>query len=251
MCTLIVLDRVVPGAPLVVASNRDEYLGRPSAPPALMPAGAGAPAFVAPQDLEAGGTWMGVNERGLFVGLTNRPPAAPVAQRSRGLLVRDALLRWSAAEAAARLRRHATDGYSPFHLFLGDGRDAFLCVRTVERAELSVLEPGRHVICNRDPGDPSSTKIARLRARVDAIPVTEGVERVLGALARLLRGHPEADQPLENPCVHTPGYGTRSSTLLAVGAGRWGLWHAEGPPCEAKYRNLSRLLDSLRPVPTA
>ena len=35
MCTLIALHRCVPGAPLVIAANRDEYLDRPAEPPAL------------------------------------------------------------------------------------------------------------------------------------------------------------------------------------------------------------------------
>jgi uncharacterized protein with NRDE domain len=249
MCTLIVLDRLVPGTPLVVASNRDEFQSRPAAPPTLMyPDLPDCPAFVAPQDLEAGGTWMGLNARGLFAGLTNRPPPlATRPYRSRGLLVRDALGWPSAAEAAGRLRKEVAHDYSPFHLLLADGKDAFLFVRA-EQAALQVLEPGRHVICNRDPGDTTSRKVDHIRRAVDAIDVLAPLERVLAALARILRGHPEPTEPQENPCVHTPGYGTRSSTLIAVGARSW-LWHAEGPPCEAKYRNLSRLLDALRQAP--
>jgi len=34
MCTLIALLRVVPGYPLVVTMNRDEFYERPSRPPA-------------------------------------------------------------------------------------------------------------------------------------------------------------------------------------------------------------------------
>ena len=98
MCTLILLDRVVPGVPVVVAANRDEFYARPAAPPALFRSDeAGRASFVAPQDLEAGGTWMGVNEHGLFAGLTNRrndEPAsgAPLARppRARRARLRDA-----------------------------------------------------------------------------------------------------------------------------------------------------------------
>jgi uncharacterized protein with NRDE domain len=252
MCTLIVLDRIVAGYPVVVASNRDEQYARPAAPPSLVSGESGGrPAFVAPQDLEAGGTWMGVNAQGLFAGLTNRPPApgpaAAGSRRSRGLLVRDALLCPSAAEAASRLRREAGGDYSPFHLLIADGKDTFLFVRGPEGARLEVLDPGRHVICNRDPADSGSRKLARLRETVAAIEVGAGLERVLAALTLALRGHPDPEQPLENPCVHTPAYGTRSSTLLALGTGsrRSRMWHAEGPPCEAKYRDQSRLLGSL------
>ena len=69
------------------------------------------------------------------------------------------------------------------------------------------------------------------------------------AAAGVLAAHPDPSNPFENPCVHTAEYGTRSSSLLAVAAGerRWRFRHAEGPPCEAKYANLTRLLDEIRP----
>lgn len=72
MCTLIVLHRCVPDRPLVVAANRDEFLDRPSEEPALRSSRTGP--IVAPLDLEAGGTWVGVSARGVFAGLTNLRP---------------------------------------------------------------------------------------------------------------------------------------------------------------------------------
>jgi uncharacterized protein with NRDE domain len=72
MCTLIVLHRCVPGTPLVVAANRDEFLDRPAEGPALRMRSAGS--IVSPLDLEAGGTWLGLNEHGVFAGLTNLRP---------------------------------------------------------------------------------------------------------------------------------------------------------------------------------
>lgn len=78
---------IVLGRGLVVAANRDEFLGRPSVPPSEI-----EPGIVAGRDLEAGGTWLGVNRHGLFVAVTNRktPTRTPEA-RSRGLLALEAL----------------------------------------------------------------------------------------------------------------------------------------------------------------
>lgn len=255
MCTLIVLDRVVPGVPLVVASNRDEYYSRSAAPPARVdPDEEGSPAYVAPQDLQAGGTWMGVNALGLFVGLTNRrAEVSGPGRRSRGLLVSDALRRDGAAAVAEELRGQMTTAeggltatYSPFYMLFADGRETGLAVvhgdGGVPHASLEMLPPGRHVIGNR----PSSPKLDGIRRAVDEIDLDAPPAAIRDALAAVLASHPQPDHPLENPCVHTPDYGTRSSSLLALGERRWRYWHGEGAPCETKYANLSRLLEEIR-----
>jgi uncharacterized protein with NRDE domain len=255
MCTLIVLDRVIPGIPLVIASNRDEYLTRAAAPPARMGTRRSTDcAFVAPQDLEAGGTWMGVNERGLFVGLTNRPiESRNPAARSRGLLVVDALARADAAAAAAELRALAPGAYNPFNLLCADRSRTFVTLCAEDSVRVRELDPGVHILCNRDVDDPRSGKIARITRELGELPLRGPVERLFRALARVLGLHGEADAPLDHVCVHAPqsGYGTRSSAILALGERRWRYWHADGPPCETKYENYTTLLDDLRQPPHA
>ncbi len=247
MCTLIVLDRVLPGLPVVAASNRDEFFSRPAAPPARVePQEEDIPAFVAPQDLEAGGTWMGLNARGLFVGLTNRRTPAPQKnRRSRGLLVTEALRRSNAGAVAQDMRQGLEGTYNPFHLLYTDGRQTFLTRLDERSAETRALEPGLHVVCNRDPADPSSSKVRNIRKAVAQIDLDAPFTRVFDGLAGILAQHGAGD-PLEHACVHTPEYGTRSSAILALGEERWRYWHAEGPPCQAKFRNFTRLLDDLR-----
>ncbi len=248
MCTLIVLDRIAPAYPLVVASNRDEFYSRPAAPPARVdPQEETDPPFVAPQDMEAGGTWMGLNARGLFVGLTNRPvQTADRQRRSRGLLVHDALRAQGVAGVPEVLGDDLALRYNPFHLLAADGRDATLTVVDGEGVRIRRLEPGRHVVCNRDPEDPSSRKVAWIQEAVDRLSVEQPIERVFAGLAEILAAHPNDSNSFENPCVHTPEYGTRSASVLAIGESRWRFWHAEGAPCEAKFSNLTRLLDELR-----
>ena len=67
MCTLVLVVPE-PGGVLQVAANRDEFLARPADPPT--PSADGR--WLAPRDRQAGGTWLGVNRAGLFVGVTNR-----------------------------------------------------------------------------------------------------------------------------------------------------------------------------------
>jgi uncharacterized protein with NRDE domain len=248
MCTLILLDRVVPQIPVIAAANRDEFLSRPAAPPLYFAATAERPGFVAPQDLDAGGTWMGINSRGVFVGLTNRPVAAkPASVRSRGLLVLDALRAASAASVAEEADRQRNQRYAPFNLLATDGRETWLIRRTEagEQTQLS-LEPGVHVICNRDPDDPSSSKVRRIEEMLADLDLGVTPERLASDLFRVLGAHSAGSNPLENPCVHTTEYGTRSSSVLMLGASHRSYWYADGAPCETKYLDFTVLLDDLR-----
>lgn len=165
MCTLIVLHRCVPGRPLVVAANRDEFFARPAEGPAVRSARTGR--ILAPRDLEAGGTWVGLSEHGVFAGLTNlrpiasaragvlgetvadRPsaPAASAALRSRGEVVMAALGASSAAEAAESLGRLDHGVHNPFQLLVADAESAALVVYR-DAPRIFPLEPGIHVVGN-------------------------------------------------------------------------------------------------------
>ncbi|MFB6305046.1 MAG: NRDE family protein, partial [Haloferacaceae archaeon] len=147
MCTLALAWQVFAETPVAVAANRDEATDRPSEPPSRRGGDDGA-AFVAPRDREAGGTWTGYNEHGLYVGLTNRWVGGLAGERSRGLLVDDALRRES-AEAAARLVESAVerDEYEGFEAVLADERAAFL-LEWDGRLTVTRLDPGVHVVVN-------------------------------------------------------------------------------------------------------
>jgi uncharacterized protein with NRDE domain len=246
MCTLILLDRVVSGVPVVVAANRDEFFARPAAPPALFRSReAGRASFVAPQDLEAGGTWMGVNENGLFVGLTNRRSEnLRPERRSRGLLVRDALGSRDTSEVLEGLGQDAPLHYNPFHLLVADGIRSALASSGPEGIRTRELSPGVHVVGNGDPEDAAPGKLDRVRAAAGRIDPQAPWERVVAELAAVLSDHGDPD-PFQNACVHSPEYGTRSSAVIALGPARRGYWITEGPPCRAKFTNRSRLLDDL------
>ena len=73
--------------PLSMAANRKEHYNRPSLPPTLRPDG-----IFAGSDQRQGGTWQGINNRGLLVAPTNRKSTLQDAnRRSRGLLCQDVL----------------------------------------------------------------------------------------------------------------------------------------------------------------
>jgi uncharacterized protein with NRDE domain len=180
MCTLIVLHRCVPDRPLVVAANRDEFLDRPAEEPALRSCRTGP--IVAPLDLEAGGTWVGLSARGVFAGLTNLRPASDSGRserserpegpldrqsdlasierasierknaakpelRSRGDVVMMALEAESAVDAIRTLSNLEVRRYNPFQLLVADGHEAWLVVYR-ESSRIVQLEPGPHIVGN-------------------------------------------------------------------------------------------------------
>lgn len=240
MCTLGVAFRTVPGQPLVVAANRDERLARPAEPPLSWP----GETFVAPRDVTAGGTWLGIGKSGLFVGVTNRFGAPNDLRRaSRGSLVVDALRGPRARDVRARLEGLPPDRYNPFHLFYADPEEAFVtwCDGAAVRHE--VLRPGLHVVTERSLGGDDRARTELVRAGWEALGPTPSSE----GLMDLMRRHGES--PLGGTCVHVPvlGYGTRSSLVLRIAETRAdsAMFWCEGSPCTNPFVDRSELLDAV------
>jgi uncharacterized protein with NRDE domain len=248
VCTLTIAWRAFADAPVVVAANRDEAIDRPSEPPTRV---SGSPGFVAPRDAEAGGTWIGVNDAGVLVGITNRWVAVDGGgERSRGLLTRDALGATSAEDAARvvenALREHRYDG---FNLVLADDSAAIL-IEWDGQVRVRNLSPGVHVVVNvgadgeffepeRRPemGPQQADNAAAVREALRPEP-GERADEWLDRAAVILGDHEYG------VCVHDDDgrFGTRSSSLLTVyDDGRVDYQFAPGPPCETAYG----------PVPTA
>ena len=244
MCTLIVFHHCFADAELVIAANRDEYLDRPAEPPALRLWHGRR--VLAPRDARARGTWLGANDAGVFAGITNRPSPSPDAsRRSRGLLVADALAASSASEAAARLAQLPSRAYNPFNLLVCDARDAFVVVYE-EKAELSRLSAGPHVIGNGDPDSRRLPKVARLLGEAEEI-AQGSAEEALAALEGTCAAHGSSGAPLLATCIHAGAYGTRSSTLMRRGRrpDQDVFRFSDGPPCSHPYRDFSPLLTQL------
>jgi len=245
VCTLIIAWRVLADAPVVVAANRDEATDRPSTPPAPW---AGAPRIVAPRDERAGGTWIGYNEAGLFVGISNRWSDEQLpAGRSRGLLVADALGQESAESAAGVVEDAlAADPYDGFNLVLADA-DVAMLLQWGGRLDVTEFDPGVHVVMNagfdeqfravearRDAARHQAENARSVRAALRPDP-DEDAEAWLDRAGAVLGGHDFG------VCVHGDGYGTRSSSLLALYPdGTATFRYADGPPCETPFESVVR-----------
>jgi hypothetical protein len=131
----------------ILAANRDEAYARPFAAPRLWVA---ATPFWAPRDEEEGGTWLGVNARGVVAAITNRS-ALPERRGlpSRGGLVVAALEAPTLDRARARVETEVAAGpRNPFQLLVAQGARAFLAVHGPEGTRVRDLPPGFHVLSN-------------------------------------------------------------------------------------------------------
>jgi uncharacterized protein with NRDE domain len=244
VCTLIVLDRIVPDYPVIAAANRDEFYGRPASGPQLL---SPDPWIVGPRDEQAGGTWIGVGRGRLFAGLTNRPHGGErdPSRRSRGEVTLMALRSRSVRGALEALDALPSDRYNGFHLLCA-GRDGAGVTAYGAEGASRRLSPGLQVLTNQGINRQGEPKVERVRALTgDARRITS-VEDALDLLEGVLCDH-EGEQVLERVCIHTEHYGTRSSTLLALHETdplRAIYRHSEGAPCETPWKDASELLRS-------
>ena len=225
MCVLFVAREVHPDVPLIVASNRDEFHGRPTAAAAFWD---DCPQVLAGRDLKAGGTWSGVTTDGRWAALTNiRAPQwmGNDAPRSRGALVSNFLCGSDtpadfSAEAVAERK-----AYSGFNLLVGT-REA-LWYASSRMAEPRRLGPGLYGLSNGALDDPWP-KVARGgRAFQRWVEDDSLGEEDLFALMRDETRAPDDLLPhtgvgvdkerfLSPLFIVSPEYGTRATTLLTV-----------------------------------
>lgn len=224
MCIILFAWRHHPRYPLIVAANRDEFYDRPTAAADFWPGDAG---MLAGKDLRCGGTWLGITRCGRFAAVTNYREGASrhAAPRSRGHLVSNYLTgEHTPAEYAADVSNRAAQ-YNGFNLLLGD-RETLLCLSNREGG-LQVLPPGVHGLSNHLLNTPWPKVVrgtAALRATLAETTVQPRSLTELLADKRMAEENelPETgidialERALSPILIHTPTYGTRSSTAIIV-----------------------------------
>ncbi|WP_394204230.1 NRDE family protein [Shewanella waksmanii] len=148
MCILFVAYQVHPDYPLIVCANRDEFHHRPTQGLHQWQQPQG---IIAGKDLEAGGTWLGINQRSQFAALTNirMPQLQQQDMRSRGDLVLQALddthpldSQWLQANSQQ---------YNPFNLVFEQNQQ-LQCYNSVNQTT-TALSSGFHAVSNGELDD--------------------------------------------------------------------------------------------------
>lgn len=266
MCTIAILLEVVVGAPLVLAANRDEKYARPTRPPEVL--GDGIAGGV---DVISGGTWLAVRRDGRFAAVTNQRvlAPAPLGLRSRGLAVKELATTGDPDRYVAALD---PAHYASMNLAWGDARGAQVAYLRREgvleidgrgappsasaaewrRGLIEALPPGIHVLCNDRLGAAGFPRGERLHDAIARAPLRwpDVVPALQAALADHTTSEPEPSpldpalaRALTATCIHSPHYGTRSSTIFAATAdGALAYRHADGPPCVTPFLDRMELL---------
>jgi uncharacterized protein with NRDE domain len=225
MCLIAFAWNTHPRWRLLLAGNRDEFHARPSAALARWD---DAP-IVGGRDLEAGGTWLGVTDGGRCCVVTNvRDPRDPQRGTSRGLLATDYLGGDAdAATHAQQLLRTAAD-YRPFNLLTFDAHSAFY-LGNRPRPSVQAATAGVHGLSNADfntPWPKTRTLMQQLQQWIDAADDTDFAP-LFAALADE-KVAPDAQLPdtgiglererwLSSAFIRGEQYGTRASTVVAIG----------------------------------
>ena len=252
MCIAAIAWQLFDEMPLVLLSNRDEFLQRPTTPAHQwtdMPIYAG-------RDDQSGGTWLGIHQQtlssdnvqsedvfsqnGRWAAVLNFRDGVQAApdQRSRGELVTDFLT--SDLSPLAYARQVDLQAYAGFNLIVGDDKQAVIVNN--RGYPPTALHSGLHIISNGQP-DNAWFKSERLRSRVrqEVLPlISESLafhngdkDYWLPAAWEVLTdtqqapdeqlpdtGVPPAlEQALSSICIDTPelpNYGTRTQSILTL-----------------------------------
>ena len=228
MCLLVLAWRATSDHRLVLVGNRDEFHARPARAMHWWE----SPRLLAGRDLEAGGTWLGIDAEGRFAVVTNHrsPPYASTA-RSRGELIPRFLAGTAAPRAFLDSLQPEAAAFAGFSLLAGD-RDELAYFSNRDPAGPRALAPGVYGLSNALLDTPWP-KLMRTRARLQALldaaapePAALAAEPLLELLVDRERALDEElpdtgvgrerERWLSAPFIVGTDYGTRCTTALLL-----------------------------------
>jgi hypothetical protein len=258
MCTLTFIPGL-PGGGYLLATNRDES---PERGPAWAPMvqQLGDRQLIAPHDSDQGGTWVGVDDRGMLLAVLNGdrpdPPPVPPDPISRGQLVNDLLAdpRFSRVrDALEQRRRTATMNYRPFklvgvspgpsigdrsaHILRAEWTGSVLAFEEQSGPRCAVSSTFEHEAVTNSRRGAFDRFLKEHDGVLRAATATDAASSAIDDLAeRLLAFH--AGHRIEAPdgdaytvCMHRPDAGTVSSTIVIVTRTHVTMRYQAGWPC--------------------
>jgi uncharacterized protein with NRDE domain len=224
MCVIAFAYKTAALGPLFLISNRDEYYARASTPLGRWPEP--HQEVLGGRDLQSGGSWLALDNRGRFAAITNvRDGLHNQGERSRGLLVNDFVTGNEEVIAFAAKLRQERLHYAPFNLLFGQVNDLYHFHSVT--GTLARLTPGIHTLANATLDTPWN-KTKKLAA---ALQGCKRLPREDEALQWLADNTPVPTEELPNTGVGLAlektlapifikerDYGTRASLVLTASA---------------------------------
>jgi uncharacterized protein with NRDE domain len=224
MCLILFAYRQHVDYPFVVIANRDEYYARPTRDAHWWD---DADIF-AGRDLEAGGTWLGINQHGHFAAVTNVRETGGMnpGKISRGELTRSYLsTNQSAEEYLQQLSAHDQD-YAGFNLLLADQQG--LWFYSNRDHGVRQIEAGVYGISNGDFDEPWP-KLSSGKAELEALLAGSMDTTELMAILtdhEIAEDHElpttgvslDIERLLSSRFIRSPDYGTRACSVVTIDA---------------------------------
>jgi len=236
MCIVAFAWHVLDEMPLCLLSNRDEFYHRPSASLHQW----SNRVIVAGQDLQSGGTWMGVTASGRWAILTNFRNGRDQQSysTSRGHLIQSFLESDLAPIRFAQQLEQQQQDYAGFNLFVGDREQAVYMSNRGEAPQ--VLANGVYVVSNGLMSeDWQKTRHLRKRFTQEFLPmlqqpqileselrhaawdILEDERKVIADLLPDTGISNEMEALLSSTFIQSPVYGTRCSNFLRLTLTQW------------------------------
>jgi uncharacterized protein with NRDE domain len=248
MCIVALAWQVLQDMPLCLISNRDEFYQRPTS---SLKTWQNSP-IIAGQDLQSGGTWMGVTESGRWAVVTNFRDATDQKQypTSRGHLIQRFLESdLTPIRFAQALEKQQCD-YAGFNLFVGDQHQAVYMSNRGEAPQ--VLAQGVYVVSNGLMTEHwEKTKHLRKRFTQEFLPmlqqtttaeadlefavwdILEDERKIIAELLPQTGISVEMEALLSSTFIQSPIYGTRCSNFLRMKNQTW-LWQEKSQQGETQ-----------------
>jgi uncharacterized protein with NRDE domain len=220
MCLILFAFKQHDDYPLVVIANRDEYYARPTRTAHWW---SDTPGIFAGRDLQAKGTWMGVNRNGRFAAVTNVREANIVQARlSRGNLTRDFLSSGEPAESFLTDLESTADDYAGFNLIVGDSSGLYFYSN--RHAGIRCIPPGIYGVSNGlfDEAWPklSSGKLALAAALKSCLDISPLMQILTDSTTAEDHQLPKTGVPLDiermlsSRFIRSNEYGTRACSMV-------------------------------------
>ena len=247
MCIAYIRFQPEQDTALFIAANRDEFHARPSAFASIWD---DSPNLIAGRDLEAGGTWLGLNRQGGTALITNirDPHSMRSNTKSRGALVRNALLHHAQQDGfeSVALNQFIKDqgpleDYNGFNLIFGDTKKLYYLNNYQQSAECHPYElhAGSYTLSNADLFTvwPKTRELglsldgvnleaidSDVFAALESTTVRDFCEAIFDKLANNQQAPDHLlpktgisdgmEKLLSSPFIVSPDYGTRCSSII-------------------------------------